>query len=97
MLAGVTKAETVTGNGFIDVCQMNEPLEDNVACENYLIGLTTGMVYLSKLDDFCFPENFIMGQAAAIAWKYVKNNPKHLAEPIQSLVFDSLTEAFPCK
>lgn len=60
-------------------------------------------IALEKEDDevlnilmFCFTKNATNGQAAEVAWQYIRNTPKHWNYPLAGQIHTGLREAFPC-
>jgi len=45
----------------------------------------------------CIPDNVTLGQTAKIVSKFLEENPEHLHQPAQSLVYAALYIAFPCE
>lgn len=45
---------------------------------------------------FCIPENATREQTALVVTKYLRDHPADLNQPASALVYEALTEAWPC-
>jgi len=86
-----------TGEHLQEIC-LDKP---NGLCLGFVRGFHAGLsmaaAELGRSPYYCWPENVTATQAVKIVSKFLEENPEHLHQPAQSLVYAALYIAFPCE
>lgn len=94
-----SSATLFTGNDLQPYCADQDDTFMFAQCLAYIRGVDDGyLIGLSKqVKLYCIPDNVTLGQTAKIVSKFLEENPEHLHQPAQSLVYAALYIAFPCE
>ena len=88
-------------SNFVQACRTRQGDLRSSICIAYVVGVSDtvnflqSVGYLSKV--YCQSMNVTQGQLAAVFSKYLQDNPAKRHMAAANLVFEALTDAFPCK
>jgi hypothetical protein len=92
LLLACNAAQAATGNEYL---QLEERAQAFL-----IIGIVDGMSLASYFSStnlpWCYPNKSTYAQDMLILKKYLDNHPQDLHYEIESLLFNALTEGFPC-
>jgi Rap1a immunity proteins len=105
-LPAQAQQDVSSGNYLLGSCQITVRLTDNPSqtlsqyeswrdgyCRGVIEGVTTGAILSSQL---CRPDGLTNSQAVRVVFKFLQDHPEELSQRGAKLVFEALTQAFPC-
>lgn len=90
-----------TGNDLLGYCEAPVGTAGYSSCIAYVAGVADALATGSAIVGYrsCYPENarITVDQAAAVAAKFIRDNPKIRHEVAAVLAARALSQAFPCR
>ncbi len=102
------QAEEFTGTKFVEYCAKPADKTDNAFCSGFVFGVfyswpdvdpdaETDSTKPEKEATICLPDDSSFTQMINVTVKYIEDNPAKEHQRIDDLMWNALSEAFPCE